>query len=210
MSKEILNETVSDIGIEAQLRSIERLYYNFRASDVLYILQLITKPVTSWPQYQAGLIDRNYNLKKVPTTQKEKELLPPMFMLIMKLVKDLLPFNRSSKWSSYMVAYQRIFATATDFRNESLIQEDGEGGTPALTTANIAPVPAPFKKKVIKRKAPDDVKVKKVSKKLFDKIKTNPKDIKKLLPETLKEMKENNNKYLYIQCEEEYIRIKLT
>lgn len=173
--------------------TIKRLYSNLQDADVLFLLQLLVLPFEKWPQFESGLIDKQGNIIKKPVTLQEKQLLPPLMILLLKLKKDLLPSKEASYWRSYQTAFSRIFLTNNMMRENKDKEEATE--QPLL----------------IRRSVPE-IHVVNMSEAKFQKLLDVYKqghDIKPYIESKLLEMKQQNVKYFYITDGKNYLKIKV-
>lgn len=176
---------------ESITTAVKRLYSNLNDADVMYLLQLLVTPFEKWPQYQLGLIDKKGNVLKKPVTLEEKQLLPPLMILLLKLKKDLLPVKESSNWRSYQTAYSRIFLV------NGMIQESREES-----------VAQPL---LIRREVPE-IHIVNMSESKFQKLMElykHGQDIKPYIEAKLAEMKQQSAKYFYITDGKNYLKIKV-
>ena len=165
---------------------------------MLYVLQMFTKPFNQWYLFRIGLIDKNGEIVRKPKTEEERRLLSPMFVLLLSLYKDLMPAYRSRHWAAYQVAYSRIFI-------KNIVKEsEGCEAAPvsaATTTANVDPLPGPLG--MVRRKAPTDVKVKRISKKKMKKIKDGQK-LNEVVGDLVHEAQCAGERYLVLFDGEQY------
>lgn len=187
---------------ESELASLERLYTNVRDSDVLFILQLFTKPMSQWVSTKMGLTDTKGNILRKPKNDMERRILSPFFVMLLSLYNDLMPAARARNWAGYQTAYARIF-----LKNLRESEGGGDGaGTAALTTANVATLPGTLG--VVKRTPPKEV-TKRISKKKMKQLKDGE-DINKVVGDLIEEARGRGDRYLIVTDGSAYHKMRVS
>lgn len=165
--------------------------------DVINLLMDFSKPFSEWDAYRLGLISYDGALQRKPRTVVEKNALPPLMVLLLKLKAGLIPTEKSIKWQNYFTSYKEVFMTNMKESLDVLFSEEGEGGpSPASTgaTTNTSAVggayEAPFTKK------------KKKKHKVLKRSRKQMKELTATRLDTIKEFYSKDYEFLYIVEEE--------